>query len=497
MIGSLITGIPTAEAWTMLDNIIVISFLAFLIGVGFFYKNKVTGKSDFFVGDRSVKWQFAAFSMFAQYNSIWAFTGAVGYGYRFGIPVLFFYLGCILGTIGQTFVLAERLNCTKGLTVFSFLQERYSANFRYFVAGSNSLLYFMDGGLRLYATAIVPSVFLGWNPELTVVILFVVCVIYVVLGGMKSIIFLDLIQGSLMFFGFLIVISLGIITQGGFSSIAGLDPRYFKLVSPHFPLMMGLAIAIPSIFTHFMNFGFHGNVLLCVKNPRDARKANIGYASATLTFGLLVALASLLMIVAMPGLEATNRGIERGFIQYMARMLPTGLLGLFLVSALAASLSTVDSQAHNITGWLVTDIYMQKKPNADDKTILRLARVVVAFVLAGFLGTSSFTALTGIFNMVLTWVMPLVSPMSVILAAGLLTKKTTTKVAWITLLSSYVVFLIWTFAKLPYVGVAVPIFALSLITVGSMLTKASPAEQERIDGFFAMLAENSRKLKQI
>jgi len=98
--------------------------------------------------------------------------------------------------------------------------------------------------------------------------------------------------------------------------------------------------------------------------------------------------------------------------------------------------------------------------------------------------------LTGIFRMVLTYLMPLVSPMSVILAAGLLWKRTNAKVAWTALLSSYVVFLIWTVASLPYVGIVVPIFALLVVIIGSFVVKTGEEEQARIDGFFKFIDDN-------
>ena len=205
-----------------------------------------------------------------------------------------------------------------------------------------------------------------------------------------------------------------------------------------------------------------------------------------LLFGGLVVLASLLLATAMPGLENP----EAGFTQYLMEILPTGLLGLFLVGALAATLSTIDSQAHNITGWIVTDIYMAKKPHATDRFLMRLSRAVVALVICGFLGTSSFTALSGIFSMVLTWLMPLVSPISVILAAGLLWKRTSNRVAWIALVSSYILFIIWKFAALPYTGIVVPCFALLVVIIGSYTYKQSDSEKKRINDFFQYLDDN-------
>lgn len=476
--------------WGILDTIILVFFLGFMLWLGISNKEKNKSAEDFFLGNRSFGWFAAAMSMFATYNSVWAFTGALGYAYKFGIGVMFFYIGCILGSLGQTFFLADRIRATRGLTIFGFIEQRFSLDFRYFAAGSNSLIYLLDGGMRLYATALIPAVFLGWSTQTTVWILFAICIIYVVLGGMRAIVTTDVLQGGLMFGVFVIAFIVGVGKVGGLGQLGLLDPSYYKLGSDAYPWATGLAVAIPSIFTHFMNFAFHGNRLLAVKNEREAKKASLAYAVMTALFGLTVFATGLMLAKAVPNLE----NVEQGYITFLHDILPTGLLGLFAVAALAATLSTIDSQAHNITGWLVTDIYMAQKLHAgkplNDTFVVRVSRGVIAIIICCFLGTSSFTSLIGIFSIVTDWLMPLVSPMSVILAAGLLWKRFNNKTAWITLVSSYVVFLVWKFASLPYSGIVVPFFALVMVIAGSYIIKTPAEEKARIDAFFDYLDKN-------
>ncbi|MEG1537766.1 MAG: hypothetical protein RR387_05730, partial [Clostridiales bacterium] len=275
--------------WSWIDYVVVVVFLAWMLWLGVHNKDKNLNAEDFFLGNRQIGWFAAMVSMFATYNSVWAFTGALGYAYKVGIGVLFFYLGCIAGSLGQTFFLADRIRATRGLTIFGFIEQRFSLNFRWFAAGTNSLIYLMDGGMRLYATAIIPAVFIGWSTQTTIWVLFAVCIIYCVLGGMRAIISTDVLQGLLMFAVFLIAFVIGICKlNGGFMALGTLEPYYYQLGSDHYPWAEGLAVAIPAIFTHFMNFAFHGNRLLAVPNIKDAKKASFFYAVATLLFGLLV-----------------------------------------------------------------------------------------------------------------------------------------------------------------------------------------------------------------
>lgn len=143
---------------------------------------------------------------------------------------------------------------------------------------------------------------------------------------MRSVVMTDVLQGLVMFAVFFLAIIVGITKLGGIGALGHLDPRFYKIVSLEYPLMTGLAIAIPSMVTHFMNFAFHGNRLLAVRTIREAKKANIAYAISTLFFGGLVVVASLLLASAMPGLERP----EAGFTEYLKMILPTGLMGLFL-----------------------------------------------------------------------------------------------------------------------------------------------------------------------
>lgn len=477
--------------WTWIDYTLVIFFLTWMLWLGMHNKDKNLNAEDFFLGNRQIGWLAASISMFATYNSVWAFTGALGYAYKFGIGVLFFYLGCIAGSLGQTFFLADRIRATRGLTIFGFIEQRFSLNFRWFAAGSNSLIYLMDGGMRLYATALIPAVFLGWSTTTTIWVLFAVCVVYCVLGGMRAIISTDVLQGLLMFVVFLVAFLIGIgKLSGGFAALGTLEPYYYKLGSDHYTWVQGLAVAIPAVFTHFMNFAFHGNRLLAVPSIKDAKKASLFYAVATLLFGLLIFATGLMLAKAAPGLE----DVEGGYIKFLYQVLPTGMLGLFAVAALAATLSTIDSQAHNITGWLVTDIYMAQKQHKgqvlNDTFIVRISRGVIALVICSFLATSSLAGLIGIFNIVVAWLMPLVSPMSVILAAGLLWKRFSVKIAWVTLIGSYLVFIIWKLNAFLYSGIVIPCFALAVVVIGSLIVKPNEKEQQKIDSFFAYVDDN-------
>ena len=72
---------------------------------------------------------------------------------------------------------------------------------------------------------------------------------------------------------------------------------------------------------------------------------------------------------------------------FIATQLPVGLAGLVIAGVFAATMSTVDSGMHSIATSLVTDVYSKLRPDADDKTRLKMARGIT--VTAGVIGTLS------------------------------------------------------------------------------------------------------------
>ena len=108
---------------------------------------------------------------------------------------------------------------------------------------------------------------------------------------------------------------------------------------------------------------------------------------------ILVALCSLVLYPdldalrqALPGLDPALVGDDLAY-PLMLRLLPAGILGLMVASLVGAYMSTVDTHLNWGASYLVHDVYRRfVNPDASARHLVRVARFVTVFLMAGSAG---------------------------------------------------------------------------------------------------------------
>ena len=124
----------------MIYIIIVIIYLLSLVVVGYFASKGVESDDDWAVAGRSLGIWSSAASFFTTILSALAFTGYIGYYYKFGWAGWWNWIGTIISTILFAAYFASRLRKFGGVTLSDFLEIRYGT----IHAGLASLLIFFS-----------------------------------------------------------------------------------------------------------------------------------------------------------------------------------------------------------------------------------------------------------------------------------------------------------------------------------------------------------------
>jgi len=483
--------------WTLLDTGIIIVYLAIMVWMGFYIGRKTKLASDFMVAGRGMTWWIAGISSFASYQSVWAFTGAIGFSYAVGVPVLYYYLGNAGAGLVQAYM-APRIRATRGLSLLNFFEKRFHGALRPLFALLQGVMITSDAGNRLFATALIPSIFLGWSTNSTVVLVFAFTAFYVALSGMKGVIVTDVIQGTLLFLTIVGVVVAGLYIMGGLGVLARkVDPLYFNPVNERFSAFQCFTLFCTPLFASIIN-PLINNRFLAVKTCGDARKTALTDVSMGLIFSIFVVLAGIIAAANFPGLRGMK--VQEAFIHYVFDLFPTGLLGLFFVGVFSATMSSVDSEIHTATAYFTTDFYKNViKPDMSDSGLLKLSRyVVVALLFLALMVSFIIDKVGGIFSMMVNWAMPFGSPMAIILAASLVFRSLSRRVAWVAVLASMAFFV---FQKItgfwgPYSGLVVPLFCIAIILVGMVVAKPYGEEKASIDALFDELHQRIKAEKQ-
>src|SRR6478672_3518433 len=223
---------------TTIDWIIMLVYFIFVLGIGFLLKRKVKTSTDFFLAGRAIPAWVAGLAFLSANLGAQEVIGMGASGAKYGISTSHFYwVGAIpamvfLGVFMMPFYYGSRAR-----SVPEYLRLRYDEKTRGFNAISFALMTVFSSGISMYAMAKLlqilhifdaPFAALGLGPQY----IFHVCVVssaiivlaYVLLGGLSSAIYNEVLQFFLIVAGFLPLVYLGLRDAGGWAGIVATVP---------------------------------------------------------------------------------------------------------------------------------------------------------------------------------------------------------------------------------------------------------------------------------
>ncbi len=382
-------------SFTLLGFILYLIIVLF-VGLITYKKNK--SHEDFFLAGRQLNPWVVAFSERASGESAWLLLGLPGLALASGFVAIWSALGCVLGIIFYWYVIAKelRLQTEKydAITLPDFFAQKFGDDdkilrfvsmliiiffFTFYLAAQ-----FNGAGKVLLVTFNIP-VFWG------IVIGAVVIIFYTMMGGFFAVVWTDLIQGIIMIGTLVILPIIGLIElkNSGSSISLGLASAGNSMNSLISNQTGWAAISIV-IGGLSWGFGYMGQPhlvtrFMSIKNPEKikvSRRIAITWAIPAFSGAVLIGLIG----IALYG-QGYFSDVEQIMPQLANDFLPTWLAGIFISGAIAAMMSTADSQLLVISSSVIEDFYHKTLgKDVSDKILLNLSRIVTVTVgLIGFL----------------------------------------------------------------------------------------------------------------
>jgi Na+/proline symporter len=197
-------GLATAD-WVVLA-VYLVAIVAFGLWVG----RGTRGTLDFFLAGREMRWWAAGLSVMATQVSAITFVGTTGQAYTKGMGFIAFYFGLPFAMIVLSLTVVPFFYRARVVTAYEYLERRFDARTRTLT----SLLFLLSRGLAvgvtLYAPSLVLSVVLGWSEPVTIALMGGTTIAYVAYGGNRSVIWTDVVQMALIWFGILVCVGVAI-----------------------------------------------------------------------------------------------------------------------------------------------------------------------------------------------------------------------------------------------------------------------------------------------
>ncbi len=183
------------------DWAVLVGYVLAIVAFGVWVGRRTRDVSDFFLAGRRMRWWAAGLSVMATQLSAITFVGTTGQAYTKGMDFVAFYFGLPFAMVVLSLTLVPFFYRARVYTAYQYLERRFDSRTRTLT----SVLFLASRGLSmgvtLYAPSLVLSVILGWGETTTIVLMGGATVLYVASGGNRSVIWTDVVQMALIWFG--------------------------------------------------------------------------------------------------------------------------------------------------------------------------------------------------------------------------------------------------------------------------------------------------------
>src|SRR5579871_4834741 len=202
------------------DLIIVIFYFALVLAIGFYLKKRANTAEDFFMAGRDMTAWVAGLSFLSANLGALELMGWAGSAYQYGILATHWYwIGAIPAMLFLALVMMPFYYISKTHSVPGYLKLRFGEPARAVSAVSFAFMTVLMSGVNMYAMAKVLQIVLGWNIHFSIWVASITVAIYVVLGGLRSAIFNEVLQFVLIWAGAMLVPILGLVEAGGWTNL--------------------------------------------------------------------------------------------------------------------------------------------------------------------------------------------------------------------------------------------------------------------------------------
>lgn len=358
-------------AFTMIDWVVLIAYLVGTTLLGVWLGRGQKNARDYFVAGQQIPWWAILFSVVATETSALTFISIPGLAYVGNLSFLQIAIGYILGRIVISYTLLPRYYQGELVTAYALLETRFGLSTRRFASVVFMATRAFGDSVRVFATAIPVALIIGpivpaqYVGPASILILGAFTVLYTYHGGMRAVVWTDVLQtGVYLVGGLAAVVLIGNGVTGGWSAILSAADAQGKLQMFDFYTGIDRAHTAYAGFIGgaFLSMASHGADQLIVQrllasgNLRDARRSLIGS-------GLVVFAQFAMFLLIGVGLHAFYQGQvfprpDAIFPRFIVEVMPPALTGLVIAAILAAAMSTVSGSLNSLAASSLHDLYL-------------------------------------------------------------------------------------------------------------------------------------------
>ena len=391
------------------DYAILGVYVAFVIVIGGYFRRRVRGSADFLLSGRSIPAWAAGLAFLSANLGAQEVIGMGASGAKYGLMTSHFYwIGAIpamvfLGVFMMPFYYGSRAR-----SVPEYLRLRFDEKTRTLNAVTFAVMTIFSSGISMHVLASLMKLLLGWDYNLCIALAAGIVLVYILLGGLTSAIYNEVLQFFLIIAGFAPLVIIALHAIGGWAALGAQlnavatshsyapgtwTQSWSHLASANdnpmgvewFGLAMGLGFVL--------SFGYWCTDFLVVQRALAARSIHAARLTPLIAAVPKMLFPALVILPGMIGIALDHTGAMPlpqtgdGSPDYnlttpilLGKFLPNGLLGVGLTALLASFMS---GMAGNVTAFNTVwtwDIYQTHLArNRPDSHYLKVGQLATVF----------------------------------------------------------------------------------------------------------------------
>jgi SSS family transporter len=189
---------------------IVIAYLLYVVWDGLRRSKGTHEIEGYFLANRNLPWWVVGLSVMATQLSAVTMIGTTGQGATDGLRFVQFYFGLPLAMVILGVTLVPFLHGARVFTAYEYLEKRFDKRTRTLTSFFFLVSRGLSVGVVLYAPSLVLSVILGLSEPVTILIMGISTIVYVSYGGNKSVIWTDVAQMGIIWFGIFLCLGIAV-----------------------------------------------------------------------------------------------------------------------------------------------------------------------------------------------------------------------------------------------------------------------------------------------
>ncbi|WP_405064634.1 sodium:solute symporter family protein [Kribbella sp. NBC_01505] len=442
------------------DYVIIATYFAFVLGIGYLAKRAVSSSLDFFLSGRSLPaWVTGLAFISANLGAI-EIMGMSANGAQYGMPTVhYFWIGAIPAMLFLGVVMMPFYYGSKVRSVPEFMLRRFGKPAHLVNAISFAVAQVLIAGVNLFLLATIVNVLLGWPIWLSLIIAAAIVLSYITLGGLSAAIYNEVLQFFVIVAALLPLTLIGLHKVGGWqglvdkvtaspggaeqlsawpgNELSGFNNSFLSVIGLVFGL--GFVLSFGYWTTNFVEV----QRALASKNMSAARRTPIIGSFPKMFIPFIVIIPGIIAAVAVPELQELKK-TGSGSVTYndallllMRDLLPNGMLGLAITGLLASFMAGMAANLSSFNTVVTYDLierYIIK--DRDDAFYLRTGRWLTVGGTIVAIGTA---AIASGYSNLMDYLQQLFSffnaPLFATFILGMFWKRMTAAAGWIGLVS--------------------------------------------------------------